>query len=608
MTEKEKQRSRLEHWQQKFESCLLAYSPVLEEMDRRERLYRGSDIIEPVFDGDREERTPMVRNVIAENIESAINASVPYPKVSAVREEDIPLARMIEDMLLWELGRMGAEQLNDIDERICPVHGASFFNVEWDGAEGRAVVSQLSPRSVIPQDGVTGSVEEMEYYFLRIPQTRGYIRRTWGVELQDEGEQYPEVRGESAPCAEDLVTQIFAYYKNDRGGVGVISWVGDTLIFEDDDHHARKTLVCPRCERPLPTAEKCPECGSSPVSRSTGWEAVYTEARAGDELIRPAVPEDNDRTLDAGDDGDLPEVEPARIPVYRVDAYSLVQRKNISVLGQFLGESDVDKMATQQNILNRLSAKMLKKSLGGGTVLSLPDDADITVEDTEGGDLRIIRPRDAASASLIRTFTLEGDISQDMALYREAYEEARQQIGVTDSLQGRHDDTAASGVAKKFAAAQSEGRFESKRIMKKAAWARIYELIFRLNLAFSDGERSTPVKGTGGVLRWSSFDRMAFLERGEDGELCFNDRFVFSCDDDAPLSAERTAMWREAADNLARGAYGDPRSEEALMLYWSMLESYHYPGAGMAREALESRMHARAQNGTGKLIGEEVSI
>jgi hypothetical protein len=71
-----------------------------------------------------------------------------------------------------------------MDERICPVHGASFFNVEWDGALGRAVVSQLSPKAVIPQDGVTGSVEEMEYYFLRIPQTRGYIRRNWGVELE----------------------------------------------------------------------------------------------------------------------------------------------------------------------------------------------------------------------------------------------------------------------------------------------------------------------------------------------------------------------------------------------------------------------------------------
>jgi hypothetical protein len=226
-------------------------------------------------------------------------------------------------------------------------------------------------------------------------------------------------------------------------------------------------------------------------------------------------------------------------------------------------------------------------------VLSLPDDADVTVEDTEGGDLRVIRPRDAASASLIRTFTLEGDISQDMALYREAYEESRQQIGVTDSLQGRADDTAASGVAKRFAVAQSEGRFESKRIMKKAAWAKIYELIFRLTLAFSED---------------GSFDRTAFLERGEDGELCWRDRFVFSCNDDAPMSSERASMWREAADNLARGAYGDPRSDEALLLYWSVLESYRYPSAGMVRETLERQKRARETETLGYLTREEVKI
>ena len=608
MTEKEKQRSRLESWQERFAASLLAYSPVLEEMDRRERLYRGSDLVEPMFDGDRQERTPLLRNVIAENIESAINASVPYPKVSAVREEDAPLAEMIEDMLLWELGRMNAEELNDMDERICPVHGASFFNVEWDGERGRAVVSQLSPKAVIPQDGVTGSVEEMEYYFLRIPQTRGYIKKSWGVELPSETEQYPDVRGEGAVAADDLVTQIFAYYKNERGGVGVISWVGDTLIFEDDDYTARKTLACPECERVLPSGGKCPECGASAVNRSTGFEAVYTPIEVGGEVI---LPEYSDAaSLDSsefeGEEGAT--VEPLKIPVYRVGSYSLVARKNISVLGQFLGESDVDKMATQQNVLNRLSMKMLKKSLGGGTVISLPDDADITVEDTDGGDLRIIRPRDAASASLIRTFTLEGDISQDMALYREAYEESRQQIGVTDSLQGRADDTAASGVAKKFAAAQSEGRFESKRIMKKAAWAKIYELIFKLNLAFSDGDNPTPVKGSGGDVRWGHFDRMAFLERGEDGQMRWCDRFIFSCDDDAPMSSERASMWREAADNLARGAYGDPRSEEALLLYWSVLESYHYPSAGMVREALERQKHTRGSSERLNFTRGEVNI
>lgn len=596
MTEKEKQKQRLEEWRGRFERSLAAYSSELEEMDRRERLYRGDSRVEPIFDGDRVIRTPLVRNVIAENIESAINASVPSPKVTAMREEDAPLARVIEDMLICELGRMGAEELNDLDERICPVHGSSFYNVEWDGAQGRAVLTLISPRMVIPQDGVTGSLEDMEYYFLRIPETRAYIRERYGAELSDEREQYPEIRGEGECAAEDLVTHVFAYYKNKHGGVGVISWVGDTLILDDEDYRVRKLRVCADCGRHLPEEEKCPVCGGRAVDSSDGSELMYLPVQVGEERISPEY----QGSIDA--EGEESAALPIRIPAYRVGGYSLVQRKNISVLGSFLGESDVDKMATQQNILNRLSAKMLKKSLGGGTVLSLPDDADITAEDTEGGELRIVRPRDAAAASLIRTFTLEGDISQDMALYSEAYEEARQQIGVTDSMQGRRDSTAQSGIAKQFNAAQSEGRFESKRVMKKAAWARIYELIFRLNLAFADGARPTPVRGRSGEMRWGEFDRMRFLERREDGTLGYNDRFIFSCDDEAPLSRNRAAMWREAAENLARGAFGDPRSNEALLLYWSLLESYHYPSAGMAREEIERRMRAAIP------YGEEVKV
>ena len=300
--------------------------------------------------------------------------------------------------------------------------------------------------------------------------------------------------------------------------------------------------------------------------------------------------------------------EPVRVPVYDGVGFGLVMRKNISRYGAFLGESDVEKMQTQQNVLNRLALKMLKKNLGGGTVLSLPDDADITVEETDGGSLRIIRPRDAASASLIRTFTLEGDISADFALYNEAYEEARQLIGVTDSLQGRRDTTAASGVAKRFAAAQSQGRLESKRIMKKAAWSRIYELIFKLKLAYSS-PATLPVRSETGVVRYAEFDRLAFVYRGDDGLFHYNDAFIFSCDDAAPLGRDRSAMWSEAAANFARGAYGNPTSREAMLLLWQVLESFNYPSAGMVREVIE-------RQGVGDALalppttdmGEEVSV
>ncbi len=607
MTKKEKQKQRLELWQGRFNSALAAYSTQLQEMDRRELMYRGSDEIKPMFDSDSSESTPLVRNIVAENIESCINTVIPAPKVTAMREGDEHLAKMIEDMLQCTVERLPVEELNDLDERLCPIHGSSFFHVEWDSTADDVCLTQLGARMVIPQDGVTGSVDEMEYYFLRIPQTKGYIKRRYGIEISSEGEQYPEIRGAEASSAEDMVTHIFAYYRNDRTGIGVISWVNDTVILDDEDYSQRKELVCGECGAGgFGSCEEgvCSVCGSKKHKLvSTDSECIYipTEIRGG--RIDPF--EKGVGALDGqGENGMAATVpEPVRIPAYNIGMYSLVQRKNISVFGSFLGESDVEKISTQQNVLNRLAAKMLKKNLGGGTVLSLPDDADITVEDTDGGSLRIIRPRDAASAQLIRTFTLEGDISADMALYREAYEEARQIMGITDSFQGREDSTASSAVAKQFAAAQSQGRLESKRVMKKAAWARIYELIFKLRLAYSTGKCPIALRGEEGI-RYGEFDKTAFLERDADGRISYNDRFIFSCDDDAPLGRDRSAMWREAEANLSRGAYGQAGSYEALLLFWRVLESYGYPSAGMVRQTLEQRyreqMHGGPDQGQGR--------
>ncbi len=630
MTKKEKAKQRLAVWQERFQTALNAYSNELERMDAREAMYKGSTDIQPIFDGDEKGKTPLVRNVVSENIESCINTNIPAPKVTAIREEDVPLAKMIEDMLYCELDRLPTEELNDLDERLCPIHGSSFFHVEWDSLEGShtefgdVLLTQLGAKMVIPQNGVTSSVEDMEYYFLRIPQTKGYIKRRYGIDLVDEGEEYPEVRGSEYEPSDDMVTQIYVYYRNNKGGIGVMSWVHDTILDDNDDYQAHRRRKCAKCGAPEPlyvtdTLDEqihpdgtkpecdthstgknvCPYCeGTKWEDSPTDYEEIYEPREIAGEMLTPEI----SAMLDEfgapiyGEDGaQMVETKPIRVPYYKPDVFPLVQRKNISMFGTFLGESDVDKMETQQNVLNRLSEKMLKKNLGGGTVLSLPDDADITVEDTEGGSLRIIRPRDAASAQLIKTYTLEGNISQDMALYAEVYEEARQIVGVTDSLQGRRDSTATSAKAKQFSAAQSQGRLESKRVMKKAAWAKIYELIFKFKLAYAHQPRPVVSRATNGDAMYTEFDRMAFLAVDDAGEYYWNDQFLFSCDDDAPLQNDRATMWTEASNNLARGAYGDPTSIDALLLFWTVLETFHYPSANIVRSQLEKRKQAEEQ-------------
>ena len=102
--------------------------------------------------------------------------------------------------------------------------------------------------------------------------------------------------------------------------------------------------------------------------------------------------------------------------------------------------------------------------------MTLPPAAHI---DNNAKDMKTLRPDSAADMAMIGVYTLQGDVEQDLVYLSQIYEEARQVIGITDSFQGRADRTATSGKAKEFAAAQSAGRLESKRVMKNAAYETI---------------------------------------------------------------------------------------------------------------------------------------
>lgn len=285
-------------------------------------------------------------------------------------------------------------------------------------------------------------------------------------------------------------------------------------------------------------------------------------------------------------------MEPERIPFYKPDIYPVLVQKNVSVYGRFLGDSDIDKISDQQNTTNRLSAKIIDKVVKSGSYISLPDDASIRAD---AEDVKVIRPGNAASAQLIQVYDLEGNITQDMAYREQVYQEARQTIGITDSFQGRHDATATSGKAKEFAAAQSAGRLESKRVMKDAAYAALFEAMFKFKLAYADEPRPVVSRDNHGNVQYQSFNRYDFLERDEAGEWWWNDQFLFSCDTSAPLASNREAMWQETRMNLQSGAFGDPTQLQTLILFWTKMELLHYPGAGETRSYLEEELKRQQQ-------------
>ena len=290
--------------------------------------------------------------------------------------------------------------------------------------------------------------------------------------------------------------------------------------------------------------------------------------------------------------------KPTLIPFYKPDVYPFILQRSVSVYGQLLGNSDVDAIRDQQNTINRLEKKIIDRLLKAGSRVSLPDRTDLRLDPVDGEIWYIT----AAEKSCIDVYEFKGDLQYELAYLSMVYEEARQILGITDAFQGRRDTTATSGAAKEFSAAQAAGRLESKRVMKNAAYARLFEILFKFWLAYSDEPRPVSYKDFKGENQYEEFNRYDFLERDASGQYYWNDQFLFSCDTSAPLASNREAMWQETRLNLQTGAFGDPSRTDTLILFWSKMEMLHYPGAGQTKKFLEERLEreqAQMQGGGG---------
>lgn len=628
-----KERSKeLEKWQTTVEKAKAALKNNRERITEREMLFKGEQYLRPITDSQKEawgntkQKALHVFNVIAENIESEIDVNIPQPKVTAVRPGDEKLAKEIEDFLRSELDRQPFEEMNDLQERIVPVQGGSFWQVGWDNTKrthttiGELFTEVQHPKRVIPQHGVYTGVEDMDYIAIEIPKTKEDIKRRYGVDVSDEGETEPDVKSSDSEAPADMVTQTIVYYRNEDGGIGRYSYVGDTELENIKDYNARQRRRCAKCGAPdegagepmdVPTLDgtypgekgeeydipdggtftavpkrkkrndECPHCGSrkwevsSDDYRTLGMDYVTKSGK-----VLPAFETESDE-----EGNEIPSKQ-VMYPYYKPDLYPIVLQRNISVYGELLGESDVDKIEDQQNTMNNINKVIIERIFEAGTMIGLPDNVEI-VKDPKNG--RVVRFDSPEQAGQVHTYDFTGDISSQMAYRAVLYEEPRQILGITDSLQGRKDTTATSAIAKEFSAAQSAGRLESKRRLKNAAYARIFELMFKTALANMDEPRPVRMKEKG-KTEYGYFDPMDFYERDAAGEWYVNDNFLFSVDTSAPLASNREAMWREITQQFYQGAFGDPASDETRLMYWTQMEDLHYPLAAFTKKAIEERL------------------
>lgn len=621
MTKKSDEK-KLAQWQEKLERAEIAIAGEREKMRRREKQYEGDHTIyAPDGTAAKESRCTHVRNVSFEVVETQVDSTIPMPKVTAVRQEDEELANIVEIMLRDAMDRLPSERMNDEGERLSPVQGGYGLLVDWlDSVNGKGWLGDLKvtlvhPYGIIPQGGMT-QVADMDYFFVKSPQTKRQIKKYYDVDVEGESEEDPDARslGASQDTTDELVTMVTAYYRNEKGGIGRLRWVGNTIVEDLEDYQLRRVKKCAACGG-VGDGKKCAYCGGTRFDEEImEYEELTEDIETANGTVIPAVSAEVDELgqpvmveslaaaaplLPQLQGGAVPmltaqamEVStvPTRIPYYKPDVFPLVIRKNVSMAGQFWGGSDMDAIFDQQNSLNKVCTKINTKVLGGGSFCTKPAGARFST-DRDGVWVEV---QSVTELEKFRTYNTQVDVSSDMALMAQLYEQARQTIGITDSMQGRKDPTATSAVAKEFSAQQAAGRLESKKVMKRAMYQDLFEAIFKWMLAYCDEPRQIRTVNEHGDVEYRVFDRHDFLYQDEAGQWRYNTDFLFSTDDTTPLASDRQAMWKEARMNFEGGAMGNPAELTTLLRFWEQMEKLHYPLAGDMVKSLREEQEQQA--------------
>lgn len=564
---------KINEWEQKLNTAVGHYQSTIDEIEDNYKAYDGTRPIYSSKGTVSSKKITTVRKVTFELVESQVDVNIPQPKVTSVNG-NVDRAQIIEHYIKNELDRLPMEEINDEQARITPIAGASIFLVEWDNSVktrntiGKLNVKNIHPSEIIPQPGVF-KIQDMDYLFIRLLQSKLDIKQRYGVDVSEEENSEPD---KDPTHNDELVTHNYAYYKNDEGYISLFSWVNDTVIQDIDNYFARKNKVCTKCGAIKGDTDVCAECGNKKFKLQT---------LKSEKLNIPTMETD---PLTGKQMTVMKEID---VDYYIPKHYPFVIRKNASELDNVLGNSDVNMIKDQQNDLNIYTTKIREKLLMGGSIVTLPEDVEFKATDAE---LKIIRLKNPSQKAMIDVKTMQPNVSTDMAILDKTYDIARQTIGITDSYQGRADTTAVSGIAKEFAANQAAGRLESKKVMKNFAFSQLFHVMFEFILAYADEPVKYNYQDDKGNIQYKMFDKRSFLDVDDSGNYYYDDEFIFACDASAVLSTNRKAMWEETRLNFTSGSYGEPKDLQTIAMFWQMMDSLHYPGAKQALQFASQRV------------------
>lgn len=515
-------------------------------------------------------KSKQLRKMIYELIEAKIDNSIPMPKLTPRRKDDHDLIDVTENYLKFEIDRMLTEQENDRSERATYIDGTSWYKICWDSLDssyersGDIRIDVLLADQVFPEPGVK-NYKLMNYCFEKSQISLARIYDLYGrlILPTETGNNMAEV--------------ITYYYKNHNGIIGRFMYArhSQQVIAWDEDWQIRKLRICDACKAVNPIGDFCRVCGHEHFHYENAEEEVLEE-----DLIKLVNPYESGESADPNDNVKEEVFLKAgtTIPFYHVRQLPFVPRPSVSSLDTIYGISEVSILLDMQDSVNKILTKVEDKILKSGTIVTKPDR--MKINDTDD-TFKIMGVKSTEEATMVQSKDIRADVSQDIASAQLFYESARSSSGVTESFQGKIDNTAVSGRAKEMSAMQAAGRLESVRVMKAAAFAGVYELVLKYLLAFSDETRTFVKKLPDGQEEEMLWNKYMFLRKDKFGNLYYADDFAFSTDPAATLSNNRVQMWQEILQQFQMGTLGNPADPRTLTLFWNILSNMQYPLAKM---------------------------
>lgn len=599
-------------WKDKYENCKASYADQLKLMNRSQRQYDGT--LQP--DSGRE--TVTLYNMTKELIETTIDSQIPMPKVEAdvPSEKNKLLASIAEDLCKHEIKRLKLAENNDEDERTTRTMGGDIYFVEWNNlikthtTVGAVNVRVIKPTQVIPQAKLFRK-DYMDYIFLDFDVTKKSIKEKYGIDVNSEdldSEKGTDINN-------DLVTQHYVFFRNSKGTIGCYSWVGETEILNQEEYQCRSEKVCKKCGR-AKSGKVC-ECGSKEfVLSPLAYEELTEDIVRSDGSVIPATTYARDEdgnflledvetpVMEIGFDGmgyspmpvydrvfddkgqvigekpvtkieQQPYQVPTKIPYYIPKGFPIIVRKNVSSANKFIGDGDAEMVYEIQDKMNKVATRMVDKLYKAGSILKKPKELDFNFANCE----QVVEFDNIADAQGIGVVNLTFDTQSDMNTLNYLYNTAKSMLGISDTFQGKQDTTAKSGRAKEVQIQRALGRQESKTIMKNAAYAELYKMIFEYNLAYSDEPRKFESHDEAGEVVEGTFSRYDFLEQDEFGNWYYNDQFTFTTDSAGSASENRQFVLDTMEMDFKSGLYGNIADPETILALWKDREAMNYPNA-----------------------------